>query len=75
MADPAADPKQNPPADPSKTDPEPPDAEKAFWGKFDDRLDAWFERKLKDVRGTGDQRTGGRTTLSGVLADLMFGKK
>lgn len=73
---------QDPPQDPPKQDPpkqDPPsnpDAEKVFWDKLDGRLDAFFDRKLKQVREnqTGNSRTGGRSTITTVLSDLMFGK-
>lgn len=67
----------SPKQDPPKSDPPSnPDAEKVFWDKLDGRLDAFFDRKLKQVResGTGNTRTGGRSTISSVLSDLMFGK-
>lgn len=56
------------------------DHEKAFWDKLgttiEQRVDAVVEKRLKGLQGksaTGDQRTKGRTTLPGFLADLVFG--
>lgn len=49
--------------------------EESFWKKFDERIDAAIDRKVADYRkkaGTGTSRTG-RTTLPGILADLVFG--
>lgn len=69
MAEPA---KTDPPADPG-----PEDQEKAYWDKFgaefDNRLNAWFDKKREEFRGPSTSRSGGRTTLPGILADLIFG--
>jgi len=67
--------------------PNPEEAEKAFWEKFTGTLDSWFDNKMKtledgrsknppkgDPPPPGTSRTGGsRTTLSGIIADLVFG--
>ena len=55
--------------------------EKAFWDKLgttiEQRVDAVVEKRLKGLRpagdSTGNQRGKGRTTLPGILADLVFG--
>jgi hypothetical protein len=53
--------------------------EDGFWKKLadtiDERIDAGIERGLKKHRPTGAQRTEGRTTIPGVIADIMFGKQ
>lgn len=52
-----------------------PNPEESFWKKFDERIDAAIDRKVDAYRkkaGTGNSRTG-RTTLPGILADLVFG--
>lgn len=54
-----------------------PDQAEAFWGEHKTRtrgiLDEWFEDKKKELREMGTSRTGGRTTLPGLLANIMFG--
>jgi hypothetical protein len=75
---------------PEPTNPEPdpqnqnggggdPSPEDGFWKKLadtiDERIDAGIERGLKKHRPTGSQRTEGRTTIPGVIADIMFGKQ
>lgn len=64
--------KQDPPKDPDD------ETEKAFWSKLgkliDDRVDAGIGRAIEKYRVTGSSRNGGRTTLPGIMADLMFGK-
>lgn len=68
------DPQQN--NDPDKQEPEKDEAE-AFWTTHAEKtrgiLDAWFEDKKKELRDMGTSRTGGRTTLPGMLANIMFG--
>ena len=57
------------------------DHEKAFWDRLgstiEQRVDAVVEKRLKGLRpesgSTGNQRGKGRTTLPGILADLVFG--
>jgi hypothetical protein len=61
--------------EPEKTEPEgTEDTEAKFWGEFEKRgeamLDKWFDKKAGDLKKA---RNGGRTTLPGILADLMFG--
>ena len=66
------DPPKNNDGGNSGTDPNP---EESFWKKFDERIDAAIDRKVADYRkkaGTGTSRSG-RTTLPGILADLVFG--
>ena len=57
-------------------DPTPEQSEEAFWKKHEERtlgvLDAWFEKKREEFKGRNTGRTG-RTTLPGMLADIMFG--
>lgn len=58
--------------------PTPEEAEAKFWQLHEERttavLDKWFEKKRKELQGgTGTSRTGGRMSLQGLLADLMFG--
>lgn len=68
----ATDPKPtDPPADPPK-EPTPEEAENAFWDKFENRLDGWFDKKVEKYRSTSPTRMG-RTTLPGILADIVFG--
>lgn len=50
-------------------------AEESFWKRMDERLDAAIDRKVEQFRGTRDQRGSGHTTLTGFLADVMFGKQ
>jgi len=50
-------------------------AEKAFWAKMDGRIDAGIDRALGRYKVTGQSRNGGRTTVPGMLADIMFGKQ
>jgi hypothetical protein len=53
--------------------------EDGFWKKLsdtiDERIDAGIDRGLKKYRPTGSQRTEGRTTIPGVIADIVFGKQ
>ena len=66
--------KTDPPAnDDNKTDDQ--KAEESFWQKFDARLDEGVDRAIKKHVGNRDSRTGGRVTVPGLIADLMFGKK
>lgn len=49
--------------------------EEAFWKKFDERIDSGIKRNIDAYRKnapTGTSRTG-RTTLPGILANLVFG--
>jgi hypothetical protein len=68
------DPQTPPPPDPTE------DAEKAFWEKFTGTMDSWWDNKMKSYQDqrppntTGTSRTGGkRTTLPGLIADMVFG--
>jgi hypothetical protein len=61
----------DPPADPPAND----DPEAGFWAKLDERIDAGISRGIEKHVKPGTSRNGGRTTLPGVLADLMFGKQ
>lgn len=69
MPDDKTTPPANPPAEPT-----PEEAEEAYWKKFESRLDTWFDAKVEKYRGTSSSRTG-RTTLPGILADLVFGQE
>lgn len=60
-------PNQNPPA------PEPSPDEVKFWDKLSKTVDEAIEKKIEKYRGTGNSRTGGRTTLPDMIANLMFG--
>lgn len=58
-------------------DPPKDEGANAFWGEHEKRtrgiLDAWFEDKKKEFREQGTSRTGGRTTLPKIIAEMMFG--
>jgi hypothetical protein len=67
--------KTDPKEDPEKTEGDP---EKGFWDKLgsliDERVEKAFDRE-HEKRGTvGNSRNDGRTTLPGLIADLMYGK-
>lgn len=47
--------------------------EAAYWDKFENRLDGWFDAKVKKLRENGTGRTARRTTLPSIMADLIFG--
>ena len=52
-----------------------PDPEESFWKKLDERIDEGIKRNVESYRKnarSGTSRTG-RTTLPGILADLVFG--
>lgn len=79
-----ADPKANEGGDPPKEEgqqgdgtTQPTDQEKAFWSKIDERIDAGIQRGVekffKQRKETGTSRNGGRTTLPGIIADIMGG--
>lgn len=59
---------------PPATDPNPEDAEKAYWERFTGTLDSWFDAKIKTLReeGVGTGRAG-RNSLPAFMANLMFG--
>lgn len=67
---------QQPPATDGGQDPA-ADQAAQFWAEHKTRtvaiLDEWFEAKVKKYQGTGTSRTGGRMSLPGLIADLMFG--
>lgn len=50
-----------------------------FWKEHETRtrkiLDSWLEDKTKEHKSAGTSRTGGRPTLPGIIADMMFGKE
>jgi hypothetical protein len=60
-----------PPADPPK-ERTPEEVEAAYWEKLTGHLDSWFDAKVEKYRGTSPTRMG-RTTLPGILADIVFG--
>lgn len=64
--------------DPQNTDPGPSTdeekAEQSFWEKLDARIDAGVDRAIEKHVRNRDSRNGGRPTLPGMLADMMFGK-
>lgn len=68
----------NPPAPEPSPEPTPEQQTAAFWASSKEHLsgimDEWFDKKVKDMRATSPSRTG-RTTLPGILADIMFGPK
>lgn len=68
MADKTPDPEPTPEPSPS-----PDELEAKYWAKFDERLGAWFDGKMEEMRKTATSRTGGRTTIQGLLANFMFG--
>lgn len=49
------------------------DAEKKFFDRIGAEIDAGVDRAVQKYLKPAEQRTG-RTTITGVLADLMFGK-
>jgi hypothetical protein len=70
--------------------PSPEDQEKAFWEKMTGVMDSWWDNKVKQYNDgrpagsgkpdppapTGTSRTGGeRVTLTGLIADIVFGPK
>jgi hypothetical protein len=66
-------------ADDSKPDPKNDDAaeaEKAYWDRNKSELrgvlDQWFDDKVKEAKAS-TSRNGGRSTLPGILANLVFG--
>jgi hypothetical protein len=65
------DSKDQTPTDPPK-EPTTEEAEKAYWDKLTAHLDSWFDGKVEKYRTTSPTRMG-RTTLPGILADLVFG--
>lgn len=62
--------------DDGKGNDETPNEEEKYWAEHEKRtrgiLDRWFEDKKKEA-GPGTSRTGGRSTIPKVLADLMGG--
>lgn len=58
--------------DPTPVNPE--DAEKAYWEKFEGKLDTWFDKKIEKYRTTGTARMG-KTTLPEIVANFVFGKQ
>lgn len=77
MPDPTPTP-PNPNPDPTPTpEPDPAAAETAFWDKFekkiDEKLEAFYAKKLKDFRPNTSSRGNGRNNLPGIIADIMFG--
>jgi hypothetical protein len=58
---------QDPPKEPTAEE-----QEEIFWTKFENRLDGWFDKKVTKYRETATSRTG-RTTLPGIMANLIFG--
>ena len=69
---------ENKPQEPVKPeDTDPAVDEEAFWSKHKEHmtgiLDEWFEKKKGELRQAGTSRSGGRTTLPGMLANIMFG--
>lgn len=60
--------------EPTTTEPTGEDAEKHFWEVHAEKtrgiLDKWFEDKKTEL---SKSRGPGRTTLPGILADLVFG--
>ena len=67
----AAD-KTNPDPATETPEPDPKAAEEAYWGTFETKLDAWFEKKKGELMAGRTSRTG-RPTLPSVIADLFFG--
>lgn len=73
----ADNPNPNPSTDPPQ-EPSPEQQTAAFWSGSKDHItkimDEWFDNKVKSMRETSSSRTG-RTTLPGILSDIMFGPK
>lgn len=63
---------KTPPSTEPPAEPTPEQTEAAFWQKFEANLDTWFDKKVEKYRGTSPARMG-RSTLPGMLADLVFG--
>jgi hypothetical protein len=63
---------QNQP-EPQSPDPSPEDREKAFWDKLTSTIDSRFDAAVERHRKPGTSRSGGRTTISSLVADLFFG--
>lgn len=73
MADKQTDP---PETDPPQNDPEPD--QEAFWTRFKDETAKVVDARLADrdkKRSASRRSDAKRTTLPGVIADLMFGKQ
>lgn len=70
MADKTPDPTPDP-------TPNPDEVEAKYWATFEEKLggklDTWFEGKMDEIRKTTTSRTGGRTTIPGLFANLIFG--
>lgn len=66
----------SPPASDPPPEPTPEQQTEKFWATSKPHLtsimDTWFDEKIKSLRQTSSSRTG-RTTLPGILADIMFG--
>lgn len=54
-------------------EPTPEEQEEAFWSKFETRLDGWFDKKVEKYRTNATTRGTGRSTLPGIMANLIFG--
>ena len=56
----------------------PEQVEEEFWAKHKTAtvgiLDEWFEKKKEELRTVGTSRSGGRTSLPGIIANIMFGE-
>ena len=61
---------ETPPTPPAEPTPE--EVETAYWNKMTEHLDKWFDAKVEKYRSTSPTRMG-RTTLPGILADIVFG--
>lgn len=75
MPDNAPNPPNPDPANPPE--PDPAAAETAFWDRMgkqiDEKLEAFYAKKLKDFRPNSSSRGNGRNNLPGIIADIMFG--
>jgi hypothetical protein len=69
---------ETPKSNPAPADDESAKAEAHFWEEHKNRtlavLDEWLEKKQKEAP-TGSSRGTGRTTLPGILADILFPEK
>ena len=57
---------------PPKPEPTAEEQEAAYWTRFEEKLDNWFDKRVEKMRATASSRTG-RTNLPGILSDLVFG--
>ena len=66
------DPKTDPTPPEPKPEPTAEEQEAAYWTRFEEKLDNWFDKRVEKMRATASSRTG-RTNLPSILSDLVFG--